>query len=429
MVDLNARDDVGPNAVGQSYTVSTIRSAPSRYHGGMHPAGPVDAVIIGGGVIGLSAAWLAASDGAVVTVVDPTPGRGASWAAAGMLAPVGEAHFGEEPLVRLNLEAAQGWPDFARSVEEVSGQTVGYRPSGTVLAAMDASDRLAIDHLLQFQIDLDLDARRLSAVECRSLEPLLAPGIRGGAEFAHDHQVDNRRLVGALLEACRKCGVRLIPDQVTAIVHSGHRASGVKLLGGDVLMAGTVVVAAGSQSGRLDGVPADLLPPVRPVKGLTLRLQSSTTGPVLSRTVRGIVQGRTIYLVPRLDGGLVVGATVEEKGFDRSVQVGAVHELLHDARALVPALDEYELLETAVGWRPGTPDNAPIVGRSRLEGLVMATGHYRNGILLAPVTAAVVAALLRGEPAPPAMAAFCPERFGAPGLGARNSVVAGSAPA
>jgi glycine oxidase len=378
----------------------------------MTPTTSSDIVVIGGGIIGLAAAWKTGSDGPEVVVVDSRPGRGATWAAAGMLAPVGEAHFGEEPLVRLNVAAASRWPGFAEELEAASGLPVAYRATGTVVAAMDASDRRWIDDVLAYQIDLGLDARRLTASGCRALEPLLSPGIRGGAEFRHDHQVDNRQVVAALVEACARNGVTMVADQAVSIDVAGGRVCGVSLAGGDRIRTGTVVLAAGSQSGQLAGVPDTCLPPVRPVKGLTLRLRMSPAGPSLVRTVRGLVHGRTSYLVPREDGSVVVGATMEERGFDTTVQAGAVYGLLSDARELVPALDEYGLEETTVGWRPGTPDNAPIVGWTSLDGLLVATGHFRNGILLAPETARAVAALVRGAEVDAVMAPFGPERFG-----------------
>ena len=374
-----------------------------------HPTN--DAIVVGGGVIGLSIAWRAAAAGLTVTVVDPSPGRGASWAAAGMLAPVSEAHFGEEPLARLNLIAADRWPAFARTLEDASGHPIGYLPSGTILAAVDASDRRAVADVFAFQLSLGLEARRLSAAECRALEPLLAPGVRGGVEFCLDHQVDNRRLVQALMAACAAVGVTMVDDTVVAVEATGDRVSGVSLSRGDTLASHQVVVAAGCRSGQLGGVPPAAVPPVRPVKGLTLRLQAPEDGPALRRTVRGMVHGRDCYLVPRTDGSVVVGATVEEKGFDLVVQVGAVHDLLADARALVPALDEYGLVDTTTGLRPGSPDNAPIVGATVMSGLTVATGHYRNGILLAPVTAEAVVALLLGGAVPECLAPFGLDRF------------------
>jgi glycine oxidase len=373
----------------------------------------LDAVVVGGGVIGLSVAWRAASAGLAVAVVDPQPGHGATWAAAGMLGPVGEAHFGEEALARANLAAARQWPAFALDLEQASGRPVGYLTSGTVLAAVDPSDRRVVDDVLEYQLALGLTPRRLSARDCRVLEPLLSPGIGGGAEFPDDHQVDNRLVVEALLAACDRAGVVMVDDEVSAVTSENGRATGVSLGGGGAIDAGAVVVAAGCWSGRL-GLPHSLVPPVRPVKGLTIRAQASSGALRLTRIVRGLVHGRTCYLVPRADGSVVIGATVEEKGFDLTVQVGSVHDLLRDARTVVPALDEYELVETTTGLRPGSPDNAPIVGATGMERLFMATGHYRNGILLAPTTADAVVSLLEGDPVSGALAPFGPERFDPP---------------
>ncbi len=360
----------------------------------MSAPAPRDVVVIGAGVIGLSIAWRAGTAGLDVTVVDPAPGRGASWAAAGMLAPVGEAHFGEEALTALNLEAAGAWPDFARDLEAAAGRPVHLRRDGTLLVAGDASDRAATDDVLQYRQSLGLEARRLTARQCRQAEPLLAPGVSGGAELAGDHQVDNRLVVEALEAACRANRVSFVDDEVSEVLTGGGRVSGVVLVRGESVPADAVVVAAGCRSGQLGGLPDSALPPVRPVKGLTLRLGGPDGAPRLRRTVRGLVRGRTCYLVPRTDGTVVVGASVEEAGFDVTVPVRVVAELLDDARHLVPAVDEYAILDTTVGLRPGSPDNAPIVGGSDVDGLLVATGHYRNGILLAPITAHEITRLL-----------------------------------
>jgi len=379
----------------------------------------LDAVFVGGGVIGLASAWRSARAGLSVALVDPEPGHGATWAAAGMLAPVTEAHYGEEALVRLNLSAAQLWPGFARELEADSGLPVGYLQTGTVVVAVDASDRLAIDEVLAFQQGLGLDATSLSARECRSLEPSLAPGLRGGVDVPGDHQVDNRLLVAALVGACGQAGVSLIAQRAIGVAVSPEpRAVGVELDGGTTLRAGAVVVTAGCHSNQLGGLPPGTLPPVRPVKGLTLRLAALSGVPRLGRTLRGLVHGETCYLVPREDGSVVVGATVEEKGFDRTVQVRAVYDLLRDARSIVPGLDEYELTETAVGLRPGSPDNAPAIGPTAVPGLLVATGHYRNGILLAPLTAEAITGLLAGSAPSEVVAPFGPERFASPQSGA-----------
>jgi glycine oxidase len=380
------------------------------------PDAPDELVVVGAGVVGLSIAWRAASAGHAVTLVDPAPARGATWAAAGMLAPVSEAHFGEEALIALNLAAARVWPAFAGELEAVSGRAVHYTALGTLLVAVDPSDRAAIDRLLRFQRELDLTVRRLSAAECRAAEPLLAAGVGGGAELGEDHQVDNRAVAGALEAACTTRGVALIRDEVCGLRIGSGRVTGVSLLrSGDVIPAGSVVLSAGCRSGEIQGIPDALRPPVRPVKGLTLRLAAGAS-PRLRRTVRGLVHGRSCYLVPRRDGTLVVGATVEEKGFDLTVQAGAVAELLDSARRIAPVVDEYELLETTTGLRPGSPDNGPLVGRTGVEGLLVATGHFRHGILLAPLTAERILELLPGPGAPPGkleplFSAFGPERF------------------
>jgi glycine oxidase len=293
-------------------------------------------------------------------------------------------------------------------LQEASGRSVHYVTDGTLLIAADPSDGAATDDLLAYRLALGLTARRLTAAECRSSEPLLAPGIRGGAHLAEDHQVDNRCVLDALVGACTAGGVTIVEEEVDAIEVDGDAITGVTLRHGGYRPAGAVVLAAGCRSGQLQGISDRLLPPVRPVKGLTLRLRAPAGTRTLARTVRGLVHGRSCYLVPRQDGTVVVGATVEEKGFDLAVQAGAVGDLLDDARRLVPSLEEYELFDTTTGLRPGSPDNAPIVGATDVRGLVVATGHYRNGFLLAPVTAREVVGILTGESPSDRHAPFAP---------------------
>lgn len=369
-------------------------------------------VIVGGGVIGRSCAWETASRGLSVTVVDPTPGRGASWVAAGMLAPVTETTFGEEDLVRLLVEAAERWPDFASRLAASADLDVGYRRCGTVVAAVDSADREVVDRLLTYQQELGLPAARLSASECRRLVPALSPSVRGGAEVPGDHQVDNRRLVRALEAACERAQVMEVADRADAVLLGPDgSATGVSLAGGGRVEARAVVLAAGVGTDGIGGLPEGTLPSVRPVKGHVLRLRGPADRPLLERTVRGLVHGRPCYLVPRTDGSVVVGATSEERGFDWTVQAGAVHALLDDARSLVPGVDELELVECIAGLRPGSPDNAPFVGPTSVAGLAVATGHFRNGILLTPVTAEAIASWLVGEGVPPPLDRFGVERL------------------
>ncbi len=375
-----------------------------------HPR-TTDLIVIGGGVIGLACAWRAASKGMSVTLVDPMPGRGASWAAAGMLAPVSEAHYGEESLIRLNLASARAWPGFAAELECASGIEIGYRTCGTLSVAIDRGDMAVLEELYRFQDSLGLNSALLGPSECRHLEPLMTPGIRGGLLASEDHQVANRALIEALLSANQRSGVRLIAARAQDLSLSDGRCVGVRLTDSTVLATGTVLLAAGCWSAQLGGLPFGMPPPVRPVKGVILRLRGPASSPILARNLRGMVGGSSVYLVPRTDGTLVVGATVEEQGFDTTVTVGSVADLLGDARAVIPAVDELQLVETHAGLRPGSPDNAPILGRSAVEGLVIATGHYRNGVLLTPVTADAIAEVLTRGSVPDLIAPFSPGRW------------------
>ena len=337
-------------------------------------------------------------------MVDPDPGGGASHAAAGMLAPVTEAHYGEESLLRLNLASVDLYPDFVRALESESGVDVGYRASGTVMVARDQDDNAALSEVFSFQQRLGLEVRRLRSRELLALEPGLAPSVRGGIEVVGDHQVDNRALIDALLTACRARDVVFVAEAVVEVLHEGHRVTWVTTTQGSRMRADAVVIAAGARSGGIEGVPPL---PVRPVKGQLLHLRSLDGRPLVQRNVRGL----DVYLVGRADGRLVVGATVEERGFDAAPTAGAVYDLLRFAYELVPGMTEMELVEISVGHRPGTPDNAPLLGQTSIEGLVVATGHYRNGVLLLPVTAQGIARLVTAGEVPPEIAPFAPSRF------------------
>lgn len=368
-----------------------------------------DVVVIGGGAIGLSIAWRSRQRGLEVAVVDERFGHGASWAAAGMLAPVTEVHYGEEAVLELNLESSRRYPRFVEELAAASDKDVGYRQSGTLIVAPDGDDFAALNDLFAFQQRLGLDVRKLKPSEARTIEPALAPSIRGAFFVEGDHHVDNRLLVGALESACRRSGARLIEGVVAEVTTSAERATGVRLEGGTAIDAGAVVLAAGPWSGRIAGIPERARPPIRPVKGQLLYLKGSENAPLVTRNVRGL----DVYIVPRTDGRIAVGATVEEKDFDDTITADAVYTLLRDAYELLPGLRELELLELVVGFRPGSPDNAPLLGPSALEGLVIASGHYRNGILLTPVTADEIAHLLATGETSETIAPFTPTRFAA----------------
>jgi len=363
-----------------------------------------DVVVVGGGVIGLSVAWTAAARGLSVAVVDDRAHSGATHAAAGMLAPVGEVSFGEEALLALNLAAAKRYPEFVTELEDCSGTEVGYRPTGTLVVARDPDDQAQLDELQAYQQSLGLSARRLRGRECRKVQPGLAPTVRGGLLVEGDHSVDNRALARALAVACARARVCVKLDRATEV-----SAGVVRTSAGEVVRGDAVVLAAGAESGAIAGMPPEIAASVRPVKGQLLHLSGPVEPPLLTMTVRGV----DVYLVPRTDGRLIVGATVEEAGFDTRVTAGAVFELLRAAYELVPGVTELALTEVVAGLRPGSVDNAPLIGETSMPGLFAATGHYRNGILLAPVTAdALVERLVTGL-TPSLIEPFSPLRFAA----------------
>lgn len=378
------------------------------------PEGKYDVLVVGGGLIGLVTAWRAAQRGLRTAVADPSPGGGAAHVAAGMLAAVTELQYGEQGLLDLNLASAARYPDFAAELTAETGLDTGYRACGTLTVALDADDRAQLRDLHGFQTSLGLDAQWLSGRECRRLEPMLAPGVRGGLRVDGDHQVDPRRLASALLRAAELAGVAFLRSRAARVECAADRATGAVLADGTRVAAGQTVLAAGSESGRVAGLPPAVVPPVRPVKGQILRLRiPASHAPFLSRTVRAVVRGSHVYLVPRDTGELVLGATSEEFGWDTTVTAGGVYELLRDAHELLPGITELPLTETLAGLRPGSPDNAPMLGRTALDGLLLATGHHRNGVLLTPVTGDAMAEVLTSDSGelPGYAAAFGARRF------------------
>jgi glycine oxidase len=359
----------------------------------------IEIVVLGAGVIGMSCAWRAATAGHPVAVLDPAPASGASWVAAGMLAPVTEAWPGEERLLDLGVESVRRWPGFAADLSAAAGRRVGLRTEGTVVAATGAGDRAELDALATYLSGLGRSVERLSGRALRRLEPALGPDVRGGLSVPDDLAVDNRLLLAALRAAAERAGARFVASTAKAVLDDGERVTGVRTDGPDV-PADVVLVCAGAHSAELHPALDGL---VRPVKGEILRLAHRAGAfPPPARTVRALVDGRPVYAVPRDGGGLVVGATQAETGFDTDVTVGGVRDLLRDAERVLPGIAEYALVESAAGLRPGSPDNLPLIGPLGPEGLVAATGHGRNGMLLAPLTADVVLAVLRGDPVPEA---------------------------
>jgi len=373
------------------------------------PTATTDVAVIGGGVIGLAIAWRAAQRGQSVCVFERSElGAGASHVAAGMLAPVTEADAGELALLQLGLRSAAAWPQFAVQLADAAGADPGFRRSGALVVARDRDEAEALDRELAVRLDLGLAVQRLLPSAARRLEPALAPTVRLALDVPGDHSADPRSLVLALAEAARRAGVTLRTGaRVARLEHRAGRVTGVALAGGEVVRAHRVVAAAGAWSGAIDGLPRI---PLRPVKGQILRLRDPA-GPGLTRRILRFEGG---YLVPRGDGRYVLGATMEERGFDTTVTAGGLYALLRDAGEIVPGVHEMVIEEMSAGLRPATPDNAPVLGPSEeLAGLHWAAGHHRNGILLAPVTAELVVAGLQGDaglqPVPPTFAAA---RFG-----------------
>jgi glycine oxidase len=378
-----------------------------------------DVVVIGGGAIGLSIAWRAAQRGLRAVVLErDEAGHGTSHYAAGMLAPVAEVTPGEEPLLELGLRSARLYPHFITELVQAAGVSgVGHTTSGTLLVARDADEAEALERELALRGRLHLPVERLRPSEARRREPALAPALRLALDVPGDHAVDPRMLLPALAAAVRAAGGEVCEHApVAGVALTGGRIRGVVLEDGSTVRTEQVVVAAGVWSPQLSGLPEADRIPVRPVKGQIMRLHDPAGPGLLQRVIR---MGPT-YITPRGDGRYVLGATSEERGFDTTVTAGAAFELLRDAAELVPGISELVLDEFAAGLRPGTPDNLPVIGPGSVDGLHWATGHRRGGILLAPVTAELVAGALAGEASPEYAAAFAPGRFAATAVAAAS---------
>jgi glycine oxidase len=410
-----------------------------------------DVAVIGGGVIGHGIAWEARRSGRSVVVIDDAPGSGASWAAAGMLAPVSELHYQEEDLLELMLESSGLWPKFAADLSADAAGDTGYLATPTLAVGADAADRRALMDLRSVQQAHGLDVAPLTVREARNREALLSPAISCALDIPADHQVDPRKLVACLREALsvQDSGSAVpgaidgfdVKNRASSLVWEDGRVAGVRLDSGGLVSAGETIVANGIQAAALGGLPDGLGLPLRPVYGDILRLRvPEQLRPLLTATVRGLVHGVPVYIVPRRDGTVVIGATQREdslaasgpepgpNGTDASaagVSAGGVYQLLRDAQVLVPAVAELELLESTARARPATPDNAPLLGRVQLPGtsgqiagLIVATGFFRHGVLLTPAAATICRNLMDGHE-DPRWLPFSPARFS----GQRNSLI------
>jgi glycine oxidase len=367
-----------------------------------------DVVVVGAGAVGLAVAWRAAQHGLRVTVLERAdrPGAETSSVAAGMLAPISETIATELPLMRLGMESVNIYPRFVEELQEATAMDPGYLRCGTLLAARDGDEAASLARELELRHTLGLTVHRLLASEARRLEPALAPTLRLALEIPDDHAIDPRKLTAALAQGLTAAGGELrLGAPVNGVTTSGDRVTGVRLDDGSELPADNVVVAAGPWSSALDGIPDGAKIPVHPIKGQILRLHDPAGPGMLTRVLR-MTGG---YLVPRGDGRYVLGATMEERGFDTTVTGGGVYDLLRNAFELLPSVTELVIDELSAGLRPATPDNLPALGPGAIRGLHWAVGHYRHGILLTPITAELVVAAITGDGAVPDE--FAPARF------------------
>lgn len=371
-------------------------------------------VIIGGGICGLTIGWRLAQAGRDVTVIERgAAGKEASWAAAGMLAPQIEAEYGEEALIPLALASRDMWAEFAAELLTETGIDVDYRAEGTLLVALDRDDQEELDHRYDFLTRNGLDIEKLTGYEARQREPHLARAVSGAIFSPLDHQVDNRKVMDALRAAFAKAGGVLQENTaVDEILVSEDRVTGVRA-GTGKIMADQVVLAAGVWSRNIPGLPEVARPPVRPLKGQMIEVQMPVDAPLIGHVVWG--PGNSIvpciYLAPKAGGRLIIGATVEEMGFDTSMTAGGMFELLRAAWEVLPGIYDLPVVDSWAGLRPASRDDAPILGPSAVEGLVLATGHHRNGILLAPVTGSEVTDYILSGAISDLMRPFLVKRF------------------
>jgi len=363
-----------------------------------------DVLVVGGGIVGLACAWAAVRTWASVAVLDPSPGDGATHAAAGMLAPVGEAEPDDATATALHLAGVALWPGFAAELRAASGRDPGFEPAGSLLLAYDAGDRADLLRRLDQHAAAGLRSRPLPVADARRDEPALGP-VAGAALAPDDHRADPRATHDALRAALDAAGVRWVPRGAGRLLREAGVVTGAVDDAGHEHRAGLVVLAAGTPSRTLAADAGAPEVPVRDVVGQTIRLAAGP-GLTLTRTLRGQVQGRPVYLVPRApraDGTreIVVGATSEETADARRPRAGGTFALLRDSRALVPGLDETTVVDVTQRARPTTPDGRPLVGPSGVPGLWLASGHGRNGVLLAPLTGTALARTLGAAPPDP----------------------------
>lgn len=364
-------------------------------------------LVIGGGVIGLSLGRELLRSGREVHLFERArAGRGTSWQAAGMLAPDAEIGFEELELYRLNRESLRRWRAFAEELEQETGHEVDYRDEGTLIVADDRDSAEALRRLFTFQQEHGLAVEWLTGREALEVEPFLAPRLAAAVLAESDHQIDNRRVLEALRHAFVEGGGHLHEQtNVRAVLPDAERPA-LRTERGDRVEGSAVVAATGVWTRGLEGFTPEQVPPVRPVKGQVIELEMEQPF-----GLSHVVRGPDAYLAPKSDGRLVVGATSEEMGFDARVTAGGLYHVLEGAWEVVPGIYDLPVSDTWAGLRPASRDHAPLIGASGAPGVHLATGHFRHGILLAPVTAQELARqLITGETSD-WLVPFSPQRF------------------
>jgi glycine oxidase len=365
--------------------------------------------IIGAGAIGLGVGWVLARRGASVTIFERNePGSGASRASAGMLAPVAELEFGERELFELGMRSLELYPKFVDQLESQSGRSVDYRDDGTLVVAVDRDDAEALDHIHEYHEQLGLGAERLNGEEARELEPGLAPSTHGGLMCRTDHQIDPERLVDAMVDGFRAAGGKLRTDTPVNAVDLDGVHPRIAPVEDPPEAFDTVVVCAGVWSNDIEGLPDDTLPHLRPVRGQMIAIDLGAP-PICEYVLRVPDPSQLdVYLAPKSRGRLLVGATAEERGFDPHLTAGGVFELLRGAWDALPGIYDQDLLDMWTGFRPTTLDEKPVIGPTETDGLWVAVGHGRGGILQTPITAHSIAEAMETGRIPPAIEDFTP---------------------
>lgn len=366
--------------------------------------------IVGGGIAGLSTAFRLIQMGHSITIYDPAPSTGASHAAAGMLAPASEVNFNEMPLLNLMQRSNEFWDDFADQIEMASGESIGFRSEGTLVVGYDQNDARELMRLSQFQVQLGIEVIQLTRTQTKELEPALSSSMAYSALIKSDRQLNNRQLMEALTKALLSLGAHFVPKRVDGLKRNSDGNFTIDLIDSTQASPDIILLAPGAYLNSIKGLPNSIANSIRPVKGLILRVSSRGITPMV-HVIRARVQGKVVYLVPRSDGEIVIGATQEEVGFDDTTKIRSLAEMIVSATLLVPEIGEANLNEHTVRFRPGSIDNAPIVGQYQNTNLYLSLGHFRHGILLSAAISHALAESINSGGKQSELETFGPDRL------------------